>query len=232
MGKVCRSFKSSSIVDAFAGPGQYSDGPDGSPVVIAKTYLEHSHLSSFNTLNVICLEERGDRHEHLKRCIVRLPSLPSLQVLPLHGSVAGSLNRLNAAARPPRSFDAPVLWILDPFGYASVPFELVRACLAQPRDEVLVTWFADEIYRFCEDPGKAAALTRHFGGDHWQEAVVYTGESDRKGALLDAYEQGLRQLPGVHTSSFSISNRNETARYSLVFATHSEKGLECFNPVR
>jgi hypothetical protein len=35
MGEICQKFKSAAIVDAFAGPGAYLDGPAGSPVVIA-----------------------------------------------------------------------------------------------------------------------------------------------------------------------------------------------------
>jgi three-Cys-motif partner protein len=232
MGKICRTFRTSSIVDAFAGPGRYSDGPDGSPIIIAKTYLEHSSQANFNTLNLICLEERQDRYDHLRSCLSQLPPLPRLRTQALYGRAADSLDRLTAAARPPGSPDAPVLWILDPFGYGDVPFELVRACLSRPRAEVLVTWFADEIHRFCEDSSKAAVFSRHFGGEHWRRALTHTRESDRKQALLAAYEEGLRQLPDIHTGSISISNRNETARYSLVFATHSDKGLDCFNHVR
>ena len=37
MGKVCQTFPNAAIVDGFAGPGTYADGPDGSPLVIAKT---------------------------------------------------------------------------------------------------------------------------------------------------------------------------------------------------
>ena len=70
----------------------------------------------------------------------------------------------------------PVLWILDPFDYSSASFGLVRACLASPRDEVLITWFGD-----------------------------------------------------VHAGAFSIAGKNETARYALVFATHSDAGMECYN---
>jgi hypothetical protein len=36
----------------------------------------------------------------------------------------------------------------------------------------------------------------------------------------------------VKTSAFSISSKNATARYSIIFATHSDKGLECWNPVK
>jgi hypothetical protein len=75
-------------------------------------------------------------------------------------------------------------------------------------------------------------MTRHFGGEHWREALTARGESPRKQALLDAYQVGLRGLQSVHTAAFSISSKNETARYSLILATHSTSGLKCFNPVK
>lgn len=39
MAKICRRFPASTIVDCFAGPGFYEDGPDGSPIVTAKTHF-------------------------------------------------------------------------------------------------------------------------------------------------------------------------------------------------
>jgi hypothetical protein len=120
------------------------------------------------------------------------------------------------------------LWILDPFDITSVPFNLVKACLAQPRDEVLVTWFADEIYRFCGDKTKHRALDGHFGTSTWRRALEIHGEGARKEMLLQAYRESIETLPQVVTGDFSISSKNEAARYSIVFATHSVAGLECF----
>jgi three-Cys-motif partner protein len=233
MGKICRRFPVSAVVDAFAGPGQYKDGPDGSPVVVAKTFLEHSARATFKELNLVCLEKRPDRQEHLAGRMAQLPRMPKLKVRVLEPTQAqDSFAVLSTAARSGGTAEVPVLWILDPFNLAGAPFDLVRACLQRPRDEALITWFADEIYRFCGDPAKAAALDRHFGGSHWRVALDTTGEGPRKRALLDAYRKLLEELPDIRTAAFSISVKNETARYSLVYATHSDYGLECFNPVR
>ncbi len=232
MGKICRSFRQSAIVDAFAGPGAYLDGPDGSPVVIAKTFLEHSWLRTFNVLRLVCLEERPDRYQSLQTRLDRVAKVPRLdiQILP-PGRALDSFGALGAAARcgDPAT---PTLWILDPFDISSVPFTLARLCLSGARDELLVTWFADEIYRFCQDRSKEAALDRHFGTDNWRQARQVTGESRRKESLLRAYRDSLESLGGVYTGAFSIASKNETARYSIVFATHSDKGLECFNQAR
>src|SRR4051812_35921939 len=45
MAKILQKFpQGATIVDAFSGAGVYSDGLDGSPIVFAKTFLEHSAL--------------------------------------------------------------------------------------------------------------------------------------------------------------------------------------------
>lgn len=232
MGKICQTFRFSAIADCFAGPGCYEDGPDGSPVVIANTFLGHSRLDRFNTLRLICLEKRPDRQAALAERLVSLPQLARLEVsVPPPGSLADCFTSLNSAAHGDDA-STPTLWILDPFDYSSVPFLLVKDCLAGPRDEVLITWFADEIYRFCEDPSKEAALDAHFGSPAWRQARRVAGESARKEELLKIYRLCLEAVPGIHTGAFSIASKNESARYALVLATHSDAGLECFNQMK
>lgn len=172
MGKICQRFPTSAIVDAFAGPGGYRDGPDGSPVVIAKTFLEHSGLQRFNQLRLICQEKRPDRRDELASRLASLPKAHRLDIkVPSAGELRDRFIALRSAAHGSDQ-KTPVLWILDPFDYSSAPFGLVRACLAGPRDEVLITWFADEIYRFCGDSSKEQAIDRHFGTQAWRQATV------------------------------------------------------------
>lgn len=232
MGKICQSFRHSAIVDGFAGPGAYRDGPDGSPVVIAKTFLEHSRRARFNQLRLICLERRPDRRDFLAGRVAGLPQTPRLDVQVR--AAAGLLDcfpEIRAAAHGSDT-GTPVLWILDPFDYSSAPFHLVKACLAAPRDELLVTWFADEIYRFCGDLTKEHAIDQHFGTPSWRRAREIAGESARKEELLRVYRESLESVRDVHTGAFSIASKNETARYSLVFATHSDAGMQCFNDMK
>jgi hypothetical protein len=76
---------------------------------------------------------------------------------PRLGSLSDCFAALDSAAHG-RDRGTPVVWILDPFDSSSVPFLLVKDCLAAPRDEVLITWFSDEIYRFSGDPSKEDAI--------------------------------------------------------------------------
>lgn len=228
MGKVCRRFPMASIVDAFAGPGGYRDGPDGSPLVIAKTFMEHVHRERFNTLRLLCVEQRADRRDYLQGLMTSLAAPPQLEVTVFPaGGVGERFSEVSTAAHV-GARRVPTLWILDPFDYSSMPFELVRACLRNPHDEVLITVFVDELYRFCEDATKHEAFTRHFGGQHWRTALEVSGQAPRKTALMDAYQQGLESLPGVTAHRLEVACTNETPRYALMFATHHAKGLECF----
>jgi hypothetical protein len=126
--------------------------------------------------------------------------------------------------------DKPVLWLLDPFKLKPVPFDLVKACMSRPHDEVLLTLFTDELHRFCERQNFDKTMTPYFGGTHWQRAVPVRGAGPRKEEFAAAYEQGLAEL-GLLTGKFGVRLSNRSARYHLILATHSEAGLKCWNPV-
>jgi three-Cys-motif partner protein len=99
MGKVCQNFRHSAVVDAFAGPGVYKDGLDGSSIVIANTFLNHSRRERFGVMRLLCAEKRQDRRDHLEILINQLPRVPKLvpQVLTA-GTAADRFVELNAAA--------------------------------------------------------------------------------------------------------------------------------------
>ncbi|MFF4902855.1 three-Cys-motif partner protein TcmP [Streptomyces sp. NPDC001068] len=231
MAKILQKFPEATIVDCFAGPGIYSDGLAGSPIVVARTFLEHSANEKFSRLNLICLEERADRVEELRRQVAKLPRSPKLniQVLP-PGTFAEQQPRLSALAHRPRP-NVPVLWLIDPFRLKSAPFSLIRQCMAGPRDEVLFTLFTNELHRFCEREHFDKAMTPYFGGDHWRAAVAGDRRArTRKEAFSAAYQDGLKAL-GLFSSDFGVEISSQSARYHLILATHSEAGLKCWAPM-
>lgn len=242
MGKILQVdwWPAATIVDAFAGPGRYmgaregEEGPDGSPLVIAKTWLEHSHRERFVIpLTILCCEKRPDRVEHLRSEFARLDTDPArlkLEVLDATSFTAASQSAIRARAHQAAA-DEPVLWVLDPFDTKSLPMELVQACLHGKRDEVLITWFSDDVYRFMRDPTKDESRDRYFGVPSWRDALVERTEGKAKAVLLAAYQRGLRSsLATTLTNAVELGSKNESARYAVIFATHHPKGMECFNP--
>jgi hypothetical protein len=95
----------------------------------------------------------------------------------------------------------------------------------------MLTFFGDEVYRFMNSSGHGDAITRYLGTDEWKELRTVTPEGKCKEALIDLYCQRLRDANRVFTGQFSIGVKNQAPRYAIVFATHSQAGLECWNPV-
>ncbi len=231
MAKIMQVFPRATIVDAFSGPGVYSDGPVGSPILTAQTFLSHAAFARFGTLEIICLEEREDRVARLRQEVGVLGDTPKLKIsVQDAGLFAEQQSRLWALAHegdPKR----PVLWLLDPFKITPLPFASVVGCLRGERDEAVITSFTDEMHRFCNRENFDKTLDTHFGSAIWKPAATFTTESARKQALVRAYRDAL-EAEGLMTEDFGVRVRNDTPRYSLIFATHSESGLKCWNPVK
>lgn len=231
MAKILRVFPGgATIVDAFAGSGIYSDGLDGSPILVAKTYLGHRALDRLHPLDLICLEEREDRVACLRQQFATLPTHPKLRYTVLD---AGRLeDNVDSLARMAHRGDRrrPVLWLLDPYKPSELAFSVVRKCLAGSKDEAVITFFAEHMNRFGRQPSWEPILDDHFGSPAWRAAAEVEGPADvRKAAFASAYRDVL-QSEHVETGvPFAVQVHRETARYFLILATHSIKGLECWN---
>lgn len=227
MAKILTKFEYATIVDAFSGPGVYMAGQPGSPVVAARAFLEHKNLARFGRLRILCCEEREDRLARLRQEIQKLPDSRALEVVLLTpGSFDERIEEVGLRSHSPKSA-YPVLWILDPFNIKSVSMSHLKKCLAGLRDEVVLTFFVDEMYRFAEkNPNMAPALTRQYGNDSWHRALSKTGELAQKQAFTSLFCSVLEESAEVLTRSFGVCAKNSTSRYELVFATHSDKGLE------
>lgn len=228
MGKVLQRFPRGAIVDAFAGAGRYTDGLDGSPVMLAKTFLEHSHRARFNQLRLLCADIRQDRIDYLTKLLATLPqdSALSIELVPGAEFISAQSNLHSSSHK--ESSKTPTLWILDPYNWNSVSMAMAKRCLLSPKDEILVTLFTAELHRFCSDPAKHNAIDRYLGNASWRTLLPITDQFDRTQRFADSYASTLQDC-GYLTGTFSIDRWTNTPRYHLVFATHDKAGLECWN---
>ena len=74
------------FIDGFAGPGEYSDGEDGSPVIVLKEARDHTRKFE---AELVCLFVEADqpRYEHLRTMLEKIkPTLPSnIKCRVIHG---------------------------------------------------------------------------------------------------------------------------------------------------
>jgi hypothetical protein len=93
-------------IDGFAGPGKYSKGEDGSPIVVLKAARDHSHPMKAE-LVCIFVESDLERCKHLREVLNELsPPLPSrIKWATVHGNfdehLTKTLNVIEAQKKEP-----------------------------------------------------------------------------------------------------------------------------------
>jgi three-Cys-motif partner protein len=213
------------LIDAFAGPGRYEDGEDGSPLIMLRAYLDQPGGIKAQ-LHFFFIEEDAARAEHLQSEVdtIRLPD--SVEVEVINGSFDPEFPNLIARLQERFGQLPPTFAFIDPFGAGDLPVALSSPLLELPRCEVLVYFPAGFLARFGEQPEFAETMANTFSGGKWKDAFAMDFDH-RKRMLLDLFMDELRKrVPYVR--SFEITPAHEAGgnTYHLVFGTANELGLE------
>jgi three-Cys-motif partner protein len=213
-------------IDAFAGPGEYIDGEDGSPLVVLKAARDHV-LKLTTELMCLFVESEADRYQHLVEVLERIkPTLPSnIKFRALHGKFNDQLPEIFASVEEQRKRRAPTLAFVDPFGFSQTPLSTIAKLMRYPKSEVLVNFMYEGINRFLSVPDRAEHFDALFGTPDWREVVNLSDPDERLRAIHDLY---LKQLSTVakYVRAFLMVNKSNTPDYFLFFATNSLDGLE------
>ncbi len=118
------------IVDAFAGPGRYTGGEPGSPLILLDAYLNHRHQPQMQSEIVyLFIEERQDRVGHLQKEIDCLDLPENVTVEVTHGRYEDIFRqRLDQICAMGQQL-APTFAFVDPFGYSDAPMDLTGTFL-------------------------------------------------------------------------------------------------------
>ncbi|WP_319453902.1 MULTISPECIES: three-Cys-motif partner protein TcmP [unclassified Mycobacterium] len=231
MGKILqgRFGSEATIVEGFSGSGQYSDGLDGSALMIATLYRDHIHSANFQHLRFVTNDLDPRRTSALNQRLIELPDEPRLEHAPLSPSKFEDITGLLQSTHSPNG--RQTLWIIDPLGLKAIPWSAVEQCARRPKNDVIITLMVDELHRYRTNPVMDGLMTATLGGDEWKSLSPSLTTAESKAAVIALYRKRLKDL-GCLTQSFDIEVRGRKARYSLIFATHHEAGLKCFNDAR
>jgi three-Cys-motif partner protein len=214
-------------IDGFAGPGRYSKGEDGSPVIAVKVALEHQARIK-SQITFLFVEERKDRADVLEQVLDELDR-PSQFVIKLDGgatfeqAVGNFLDNYEVRGRRP----PPIFAFIDPFGWSGVPFPLVKRILSFPSSEALITFMYEEINRFISHPQQEENFNAFFGTAEWRGGIRLVDPTQRNRYYHDLYMRQLRQAGGIrHVRSFEMRNDKDVTDYYLFYATQSLLGLK------
>ena len=220
------------FIDGFAGPGEYTNGREGSPVIALRAAMEHA-VSFPLPVRMLFIEERQDRFEHLQRVLVphlaRARQSGNIQAVePRPGDCDRVLNALLDEYENKGITFGPALAFLDQFGYGAVSMRLISRILRFGQCEVFSYLDYKDMNRWITDTNKATAFTRAYGGEEWRGAIQLP-EGQRKKFLLDQYKAALKDPNrgnAKYVTSFSMFDRNDQPLYWLLFCTNNLRGLE------
>jgi len=230
-----RPGKSLVYIDGFAGPGEYTNSTQGSPLAAlaaAKGALERpgSGLRSKECC-FLFVEKRKEFAEHL-RTLISSTTWPGqlkweVQEGTFEEKVGGFLDHI----KQERQQLAPTFAFVDPFGATGLPFKVVSDILSYPSCEVLVNLDSDGIGRLVTAQNiekNRDHLDAIFGDNTWiSELDPALPMRELTPRILALYKQRLHSLQNVkYVFAFAMNTREGQLNYHLVFASQHPLGLE------
>ncbi len=219
------SFAKLVYVDAFAGPGAYAGGEDGSPIIALKELVGHrTQIKARACFHFVELDV--DRAAMLAQQVTDL-----LTESRLSGHVEANVHQSSFEEAYPTIQRAmspgvvPTFAFIDAFGWTGFPFAIVRDILRRRSCEVLINFMYEEINRFLSLPDQEENFDKLFGCPDWRACIAVSRPAERNRALRELYGAQLRKH-AKYVRTFEMRNRANTVDYYLFFATNDLTGLK------
>lgn len=218
------SFRQVLYIDGFAGPGLYSEGESGSPIIALKTALARKDQIPANVFFYF-VEKEKDRAEMLKLILKEIEIPQTFLVKVFNGTFEEAFAKIYE--RHKTQTYLPTFAFIDPFGWKGVPFEAVTKILSRRSCEVLVTFMYEEINRFIGQQDQVYNFNRFFGTNAWRKGIELGNPRDRNRFFHDLYLRQLEEVAGARfVRSFEMRNERDVTDYFLFFATNNLLGLK------
>ena len=214
-------------IDAFAGPGVYKDGADGSPIVAIKAVLDHS-LDISTPIRMSFIEKDPARCDILRSKLAKFQDQDRKRVIVedvMNTSCQDGLRDLIHRERETFGSLQSAFIFLDQFGYSAAPMDLIGEIMNGDSCEAFIYLDYTRMNHTLTDLNKQAALTRTFGSQTWAEASNLEGK-ERVAFLRDSYKSALRRAGAEYVWDFEMRGKNDELLSWLFFCTSSDKGLE------
>lgn len=218
------------FVDGFAGPGSYTGGQDGSPILALKSVLDHSHDFPI-PVSFFFIEQVEERYVALTNQINKYtdqaadsPRIKSIKVK--QGDCETLLNNHIDDLEALHKGLGPAFFFLDQFGYSDLSMQLIQRIMKHPQCEVFSYLNWARMNQFLTDETKWPAITYALGGNEWRKVLAL--ETSKKAAfILKTYKTALKEKAGSkYVLHFAMCDANDKLLYWLFFCTNNLRGLE------
>lgn len=216
------------FIDAFAGPGEYSNGEPGSPVIALRALIEHSAVNRIHSeVNYYFIEQDEARSEHLEQILEEVkPLLPprcNYEVInsTFDETLTGTLDRIDEQ----KLRLAPAFVMIDPFGVSGTPMRVIGRILQNPKSEVYISFMYREINRFKEHPNFEKHLDELFGCPGWRHGINMPDTKERKEFFYNLYRSQLKKNGATNVLNFELYEGDRLV-YTIFFGTQHLEGCD------
>lgn len=218
------------ICDGFAGPGVYSKGEEGSPIIALRTFLEHSYRPNMKAeVKYLFIEADPKRCESLSAAIEEIELPESVQATIINKEYEQAFGEILDYLDEKESRLAPTFAFIDPFGISGIPLEIITRLMAHRGCEVFITFMLGFLHRFITTPEFEPHCDRMFGCENWRTARDLIGQ-DREIFLRSLYQKQLEdKSTGVgaeYVRFFTMKDTKNKTIFDLFFATNHESGID------
>lgn len=222
-GILSNRFTNLLFVDGFCGPGEYSSGENGSPMIGLLSVIEHSHKALESVkIKYVFSELDHERLEHLKKKVGHLAIPKNIQVQFINKSFDSAIHE--DIIPMVSSLDGnPCFVMADPFGVDQIPYTCFAELMKYPRVELYISFMYEFINRFKNQPQFVEPLNSLYGCTDWQALINTEDKDERKRLLYKLYRERLKGSGADHVIHFDLYNGNRL-KYGIFFATKSILG--------
>jgi three-Cys-motif partner protein len=205
------------IYDGFAGPGVYSGGESGSPLILMRALCTNSRLH--RQWGKVRYELRFVE-KHPQRAQMLDAKLSEFESAMRRGPGWTDRVQWSVTCGPyeehvpqPVSEPSALFLFLDPFGYSHAPMTLTRDLVQQPKSDTLIFLPLSFVNRFAGREGQERAMDRFFGTSTWRDVPDGPG---RPAALLELFQEQLRAGGLNWVLSFRLKPEDRSNAYWIV----------------
>lgn len=223
-------------LDGFAGPGEYKNHPEGSPLAAIRALTKAKDDAGKDwkatVVQMIFIEADARRSYHLANLLDQEPQQKDfVRGEPICATFVEGLAQAGDKFGSAFATGAPLLAFVDPFGATGVPFNTIERILSSPTSELILNFDADGIARIFS----AGASSNHevhldsiFGCSDWRSSMDSTmSQTVLSRKALELYTTRLRQLSNVrYVFAFEMAGTARSLDYFLIFASQSPVGLK------
>jgi three-Cys-motif partner protein len=219
--------------DAFAGPGEYTGGELGSPMIALQTLLDHDHFASMRQAEFFLLFNEQDAAcaAHLDGLVTefreaRKPWPPNVMIGITNATFIELTTEMTDHVDSSNGSLVPTFAFVDPVGVKATPMSVLQRLTDYPKGELLVYFAHEAVTRWCGSGLIDEALTALFGTEEYKGASLLSG-TQRSQYVHDLYKRQLHDVCGFpYIQSFAMYDNRGKHLYDLFYCTREPIGLD------